>query len=89
MPVITVKKDTPGEKKGSSLPRKILDFEPQQQALAGYEDGQNLTAHIQSAQVQHIYCNLQHTAAAVSEWQQVFKIPAYVAGTLGGKGLHA
>ena len=50
------------------LPCKVLDFEPQQEALAGYKDGENLTAHIQPAQMQHIYCNLQHTVAAFADW---------------------
>jgi len=67
-PVIVVKKDTSEANKDSSLPCKILDFEPQQEALACHKDGQNLTAHIQPAQVQHIYCNLQHKAAALSDW---------------------
>lgn len=68
------------------LPCKVLDFEPQQEALAGYKDGENLTTHIQTAQVQHIYCNLHTTSAAVSNWYAFASI-ACAAGTLGGARL--
>lgn len=50
------------------LPDKELEPEPQQQALCGNEEGQGLTAHIQSAHMHHINGHLQHPTNQYSQF---------------------